>query len=157
MRGVDVTMAQHGDDKLTSVDLVTGEVPQIVDDDDTIPDHDEELTERDIVKSLALPSLIFIQISTVESIRMQLIRLEVERETTLQFFEMCFNFFQFQPIRKELESFWNFFLKKQPLQGWCIGPYQMIGQVMGILWLNSWKICGFFGGEMVQWEKKTCF
>lgn len=48
----------------------TGEVPQIVDDDDTIPDHDEELTERDIVKSLALPSLIFIQISTVESIRM---------------------------------------------------------------------------------------
>lgn len=95
MRGVDVTMAQHGDDKLTSVDLVTGEVPQIVDDDDTIPDHDEELTERDIVKSLALPSLIFIQISTVESIRMQLIRLEVERETTLQFFEMCFNFFSF--------------------------------------------------------------
>ena len=60
-------------------------MPQIVDDDDTIPDHDEELTERDIVKSLALPSLIFIQISTVESIRMQLIRLEVERETTFQF------------------------------------------------------------------------
>eukprot|EP00434_Breviolum_minutum_P003126 symbB.v1.2.002752.t1/scaffold141.1/size300911/3 len=31
------------------------EVPQIVDDDDTIPDHDEELTERDIVKMMHRP------------------------------------------------------------------------------------------------------
>ena len=42
---------------------LTGEVPEIVDDDDTIPDHDEELTERDIVKFLARTYQIMIYIT----------------------------------------------------------------------------------------------
>jgi len=28
---------------------------------------------------------------------------------------------------------------------------------MGILWLNSWKICGFFGGRNGSMRKKDLF